>query len=158
MSTTTDLEPWTIDFADSDVSPSEITAFVIESQPAPPLGETASWDLLFRPEVGATDHLERYRALLAFREHVGAYAAGVDVRHRPWYREQHDRESLLVALRPPVDSQTGRGVWGLIDDMEDETTTPARRAVVSLDLLVLADGDDYNSASEVRADFEADGI
>lgn len=158
MSITTDLEPWTIDFADSDVSPSEITAFVIESQPAPPLGETASWDLLFRPEVGAADHLERYRALLAFREHAGAYAAGVDVHHRPWYREQHDRESLLVALRPPADSQTGRGVWGLIDAMEDETTTPARRAVVSLGLLVLADVDDYATAAEIENALAADGI
>ena len=157
MSTTTDLEPWTIDFADSDVSPSEITAFVIESQPAPPLGETASWDLLFRPEAGA-DHLERYRALLAFREHAGSYVAGVDVRHRPWYREQHDRESLLVALRPPADSQTGRGVWGLIDTIEDDTTTPSARAVVSIDLLVLASTEEFGTAGALRNALEADGI
>ena len=155
---TTNLEPWTIDFADSDVSPSEITAFVVESQPAPPLGETAGWDLLFRPEVGANDLLERYRALLAFREHAGAYAAGVDARHEPWYREQHDRTSLLVALRPPTDSATGRGVWGLVDTIEDNTTTPSARAVVSIDLLVLASTEEFGTAGALRNALEADGI
>ena len=156
---TTNLEPWAIDFADSDVSPSEITAFVIESQPAPPLGETASWGLLFRPEVGASsDHLERYRALLAFREHAGAYAAGVDLRREPWYREQHDRESLLVALRPPTDSATGRGVWGLVDTIEDNTTTPSARAVVSIDLLVLASTEEFGTAGALRNALEAGGI
>ena len=101
-------------------------------------------------------HVDRFRQLRRYRPHAGAFAGGVDAKYRPWFREQHDRSpSLLVALRPPATSDTGLGMWALVDGCESNTTLPNTLCELEFDLKYLAELDEYDSERAARNAMEA---
>lgn len=103
-------------------------------------------------------HLERYERLLKLNNNAGSYITHTTVGNRVTYMEQIPdvAESLLVKLEPAYDSHV-RGVWGLVDGVEDSTTM--EDAVVALDMSImkLADADTYESRADLRADLENGG-
>lgn len=104
-------------------------------------------------------HVERFRELRQYRPHAGAFASGLDAKFRPWFREQHGRElSLLVALRPPADTQTGQGGWFLVSGCESNTTLPSALCELEFELLYLAALAEYDTADAARNAMEADGL
>jgi hypothetical protein len=159
-------EYWRVDPPSDDADPVVCTLHV-SPQPAFRYGETLSYEFLFNEEPGETrtEYRDRHADLLGYDAIAGQYASGLDIKHRPWFREQHPRrsadESALAAIRPPDAMQTddtGRGLWCLVEAVEDITNVTQTRWGLALDVEYLADLGDYNSADEVRADFEADGI
>ena len=161
-------EYWRVDPPSDDADP-VVCSLLISPQPALRVGETLSYEFLFVEEPGEdrTEYRGRHADLLSYSDIAGQYANGLDAKHRPWFREQHPRrsadESVLAAIRPPDAMQndgTGRGLWCLVESIEDTTNLAQTRWGLALDVEYLADldDDDYNNADEVRADFEADGI
>lgn len=128
------------------------------------VGESATLPVYLTPDSDSPrgawpDYVERYRGLRQYRPHAGAFASGVDINQRPWYREQHDRSpSLLVSVRPPADTRTGVGGWFLVVAVADATTLPSALCQMEFDLLYLGALDEYADADAVRAALEADGI
>ena len=123
-------------------------------------GKTVTYAGAFRQHANEERHgfLRRWERLRAFEEVAGAYAAELDGKSRPWYREQHGSDlTALVAVYPPAESAaTGhvRGLWGLVDDIEDATNTEQTRRALSFSILYLADLDEFESARAVRNAFE----
>ena len=157
MSSSYDItEFWRVE-TDSDVIPAD---FHTSQQPAVPRGESDERTLLFtqRHANHARSHTERHGSILGFREYAGSFALEVDFDNVPVYTEQHPRESLLVALRPPDALDTGRGVWGLVGDVTDETNVPQTRWALTLSLTYIASLDEYSSHAAVRDAHERRGF
>jgi hypothetical protein len=157
------LTPPAID-AEDDADP-VLATFEAEPPAALVPGETIPYEFAFRYRQGDADRTarrDRHARLLSYEELVGNLATGTDARGTPWYREQHgdpDR-SLLIAVRPPTHLRDRgvRGVWGLVETVEDATDLTLAAPRARLSVVVLAPLSDYDSARQVRADFEADGI
>lgn len=147
---------WRVE-TDSDTIPAD---FLTSQQPAVSRGESDERELVFAPRYAdhARTHIDRHGALLAFREYEGAFASEVDIDNKPVYTEQHPNESLLVALRPPDSHDTGRGLWGLVDDVTDETNVAQSRWAITLSMTYLASLDEYATHTDVRDAHERRGF
>lgn len=103
-------------------------------------------------------HLERYERLLTLNENGGSYIINGTVGNRQTFMQQipDSAESILVKLEPSYDTRA-RGVWALVDGVEDATTM--EHEVVQLDMSVtkLADAERYDSRADLRADLENGG-
>jgi hypothetical protein len=126
---------------------------ILGEHPTLTIGETATFDVVLTPRRLA-NHLGRYEQL---RDRI-LYASetvlmGRTYDGRPWFTEQHNKESLVVKVQPGRDTNTGqRGVWGIIDGGDDATTLPETMAQLSVDIHVLAELRDYPNREAVIAD------
>lgn len=110
------------------------------------------------------DHRERYRELLRYQNHAGAFDLHELVSDRVAFTETHSAAtdlphgSLLVALRPAADQQCGRGMWCLISGFEDMTMHPEDLCRASLELTFVAPLADYSTHAEAYSHLATEGI
>ncbi|WP_435075954.1 hypothetical protein [Halococcus sp. AFM35] len=126
------------------------------NQPAPVRGESGTYELRLVAD-GRGDHVARYQAIMDWQVHAGEFDMYDTISGPPMFREQHEREPLLVAVEPASDDPTGRGLWGLVENVDDSTEVPQRKCFVSVDVLHLAPLGDYADKQAVRQALEADG-
>lgn len=107
-------------------------------------------------------YVECYQTLIQYGERAGLFALHEPMGGGVTYTETHDGAvpagSLLVALRPPVDSETGRGMWGLVSSVTDATTLPSALCQFEMELTHLAQLDGYSDFPAVREALEREGI
>jgi len=65
-------------------------------------------------------------------------------------------DGIVIAIVPGDDVTEARGVWGVIESIEDTTEIFGAVARISVDLFVLAEFDEYGSEEQVRNAFESD--
>jgi hypothetical protein len=126
--------------------------------------EGATWGGANGAVFGAADetnaHIERYRQLREYLDWAGAVAFGRSLDRVPWYREQlparANVSSEVVALEPSPDLEDRvPGLWALIVGGRDETTLPGADHRITLDVIVLAELDEYADHTAVENDLSA---
>lgn len=158
MSGTLNTDVWRVETAGGTTP----ISWLEETQPAAKRGETADFDFRLVPD-GRGDHVGRYKELTAYIDWGGEYhlhdvGGGLFA-----YTEAHEGNapdgSLLVAVRPPNDSRTGRGLWGLVDSVGDDTEVPHKRCLVTLSIAYIAPYGDgphaYRDRQTLVSDLEA---
>jgi hypothetical protein len=157
-------QQWRIAPADPDDGRGSILA-AYEAAPmgAHVPGETIrfSFPFLPSPDEGPDGHRTRYERVREYERVAGAYAAGLDIRRQPWYREQHGTElTALVRIDPPtqLESESVRGLYGLVESITDETSLPLTTYRIGFDVLYLAETDEYATRAAVENALAADGI
>jgi len=65
-------------------------------------------------------------------------------------------DGIVMAIVPGDDVTEARGVWGIIESIDDTTEIFGAVARISVDLFVLAEFDEYGSEEQVRNAFESD--
>jgi len=65
-------------------------------------------------------------------------------------------DGIVIAIVPGDDVTEARGVWGIIESIDDTTEIFGAVARISIDLFVLAEFDEYGSEEQVRNAFESD--
>lgn len=88
-------------------------------------------------------YVARYQSLLEYGRRAGEFVLHEIEGGQIGYTETHRDErvpggSLVVALRPPDDTQSGRGGWYLVEAVEDATTLPSALCQFTLSLVYLA--------------------
>jgi hypothetical protein len=152
---------WLIETEDEPIHADGLSSTV----PSVPKGETGSWEFRFRTDryVGETtadpsEHLYQYEQLLEYADHAGRFVVERRATENvARYREQHSEESLLVRIAPASDSTTTSGIWGLIAGVDDQSLLPEELAIVDLSIVLLADGEEFETHAEVRRDLESRG-
>lgn len=125
-------------------------------QPDLARGESDTFEVRLVPD-GRGNHVGRYEQLMAYQPHMGEFDTYQAIKGTIRYREQHTRTSLLTAVVPPTDDPTGRGVWGLIEQVSDSTEVPQKKCLVAVDVLYLAALDEFADKQAVRDALEATG-
>lgn len=119
------------------------------------IGETARFDFVFQ-QSGVGAHVERYEQL---RDRI-MYASDTVTTGRtydgsPWFRERHNKESLVVKVEPGPDIEAAaRGIWGIIEGGNDRTNLAQVSAEISVEIFVLAELDQYATREEVKNNLE----
>jgi hypothetical protein len=138
---------------------------LIGPEPTPALGETATYEFEFSPmyDEGPEEYQKLYYELVdKYSGHAGNFAPQdgqrTDINGVPWYREQHQKCSLVVPIRPPKSSALDRGMWGIIENIDGGIENKDRGRNLRIDLRYLADLDEYSSKEDVSEALEADGI
>jgi hypothetical protein len=67
-----------------------------------------------------------------------------------------DVSGLVISVQPGDDVEQARGVWGLINSFDDSTEIFGAVAVLSLEIYVLGEFDDYADETALRDALEAD--
>ena len=159
-------EYWRVD-PPTDVARPVVCSLCVSPRQALRYDESLPYEFLFMQEPGETqgEYRDRHAELLGYERIAGQYAISLDTDHRPWFREQHPRrsagESVVAAIRPPdamTFDGTGRGLWCLVESIADTTNVSQTKWGLAIDVEYLADLREYDTADEVRADFEADGL
>lgn len=157
MSTTQYPDVWRVETGDAEIP----TTSLLDSQPAPKRGASADFAFQLRPD-GYGDHVARYEQLVAFRDFGGEFDVHMVDGGRAAYSETHRGSapggSLVVALRPPDDVPTARGIWGLVESVEDSTEVPDRVCFVDLSVVYLAPLGEYDDRFALARDLEADAL
>jgi len=65
-------------------------------------------------------------------------------------------DGIVIAIVPGDDVSEARGVWGVIESIDDTTEIQEVQARLTVDLFVLAEFDEYGSEEQVRNAFESD--
>ena len=138
---------------------------LVGSEPTPSLGETVTYEFEFSPM--RTENPDEYQKLYheiidKYSDHAGQFAPGEDKRitldGTPWFREQHDKESLVISIEPPEQNSLNRGMWGIIESIQGETKNKGRGRNLKISIRYLADLDEYPSKEAVSNDLEATGL
>jgi len=66
------------------------------------------------------------------------------------------RDSLLVSIEPGDGVDEARGVWGIVQSIDDSTEIFGAVARIDMSVLVLAEFDDFADRSAVEAEYKAD--
>lgn len=108
------------------------------------------------------DSIERYQQLLRYGSRAGQYALHEPMGGGVSWTETHDGSvpggTLLIAVRPPHDSQTGRGGWYLVDAIEDATTLPSALCRLNIEVTLVAPLSAYDGHAAVQTALEREGI
>lgn len=102
------------------------------------------------------DYIDRYRDLRGYQSHAGQYAIHELSSGHVAYTETHTGPgSLLVALRPPVDSETALGGYYLVDEVAGLTTLPSALCQLDIGLTFVAPLSAYPDRDAARDALEA---
>ena len=128
------------------------TRGIVGSHPVITPGEETVFSLRFTPRQD--DHLEAYEELRDYLDYAEQQAHGTYLTGQPWYRELHERDTLVLEFEPGSESQAAQGVWGLVTGGSDNTVRPRQEALLTLEVFVLGTTDEYATLSEVEAAFK----
>lgn len=132
-------------------------------------GEGVSLSCVFLPTDGATDHIERWKAVRRYHRwasDVTTYQA----QGRALYREQHPGVdgSQLAQLAPLERSHTGfdsaprpsvyEPMWVVVTGVSDGSQHPESAAVLDVSATTIARVAEYPTRAGVRAAFERNGF
>jgi hypothetical protein len=99
-------------------------------------------------------YVERYTTLRQYQTFAGAFALHELSSGRVAFTETHAASSelpggtLLVALRPPADTDIGQGGWFLVQSVTDSTTLPDSLCQLEFELVFVAPLGAYSSLEE----------
>jgi len=147
---------WTI----SRKNATDITAGANISQNPPTVtrGQPATVEFLFRPETSSSS---AYSGMLEYLDWADAADYGLTEVNVPWYREQLPAraavDSLVVQLEPSTElsSYDVPGFWGLVTGGDDSRETTLSQERLVLELVVLADADQYTDHTDIENDLAA---
>jgi hypothetical protein len=141
-----------------------VATFLVSPQPAFS-DDTLEYSFLFdsQPNESVDGYQERHAALLGYEPDIAdEWALGYTMSGTPYYAETHGESgSALAAIRPPDEMQTdgtGRGLWCLIESVDDNTNPSQTVWRLTVGVRYLADLAEYADAAAVRDDFEREGI
>lgn len=140
-----------------------ITNHLISPQPAL-VDDTLGFEFVFMQLDGEaqTAYQDRHDALRAFEDMQGEYALHDPMGGGRTYTETNATSgTILTAIRPPDAMQadgTGRGLWGLVESVENTTNTSQSLWGLSFSIQYLADLGEYADATAVRNSLEREGI
>ena len=103
---------------------------------------------------------ERYDRLKEYGKYAG-YATTSTTLGSVYFTESADFErsdvdGLVVKIRPGNDVAQARGIWGVIESLNDTTEIFGSIARIDMSVFVLAQADEYENETQVRNAFEAD--
>lgn len=137
---------------------------LVRPLPVPQVGESTSYEFVFDPRgdsgellVNEADYRERYTSVRDRLRHAGQFVVKRRMDGTPRWHEQtpRDADPLLVKLEPgdhqDVEEPTS-GVWGLIEGGSTRPPVGRSPGFVTLDVLVVAELDDYASRRELEAE------
>lgn len=146
----------------------------IEAEPTVTLGESYDFRAILTGDADSPagewpDAAERKRTLLSYGRRAGSFVLHELEGGRVAYTETHDGTAvpdgtLVVAVRPAYDSESGRGGWYLVEGVEDATTLPDAMHDLTLSLVYLAplaqtDAEHgYATRAALARDLEADAL
>lgn len=141
---------------------------LVRPYPALQIGASASYRFVFDERgdagndlVNERDYIERYAAVRERLEHAGQYVVKRQMDGAVRWHEQtpHGADPLLVRLEPvddPADmtdpDEPAEGVWGLIEDGSHQSPVGGAPGFVTLDVLVVARADDYDTRRALEAE------
>lgn len=104
------------------------------------------------------DHRERYERLLeTYGPHAGQYTLHTLIDGTVTYTQTHSGPSLLVAVKPPTDA-AGRGGYYLVSGVEDATTLPERLCRLEIELVYVADLEEYVDVTRANKFLESEPV
>lgn len=133
-------------------------------QPTVRPGESYDLDVILTadsdsPSGAWPGYIERYQSLLEYGRRAGEFVTHTIEGGRVAYTETHDNnvpnETLVVALRPPDDTQTGRAGWYLVEAVEDQTSLPSALCQFTMSLVYLAPYGTGTNAYDQRYEVES---
>lgn len=105
-------------------------------------------------------HLSRYEAVREYTRYGGRYALLETIdgtqrisEHTP---DNATVDSIVVKLEPGPDLTATDGLWVVLDGVSDDTRFAVDMAAISIDMTVLARGDQYASRSALLSDIGTD--
>lgn len=110
-----------------------------------------------------SDAISRYDTVRELGKYAGQYTIYETIEGDVYWREQRPSVSQLVHLRPApnADSPTGRGIWGLVANIDDETTYSRTRCQLILSVVLIApvgpDTDEFETEADLRTAREVHG-
>jgi len=94
--------------------------------------------------------------LLGYDRHSGSYTLRGTLNHTQRYKERlpdaPNRDSLVVGIEPSdsLEDRNVIGKWGLISNVTDSRTRALTNPVVTVEVDILADYDEYSTISDVQ--------
>lgn len=150
---------WTIDTTRTDggiTANGDIEAGGIPSAPNRTRGERVDLNLGFWEDPDLSDHLTRYQNLLDYADFAGSATVDRAVNGTPVVTERVPASapvgSIIVDVAPGADVDYAQGFWGVIQQVDDQTTVPADMAVVEVRLTYLADASEYAGRQALKDD------
>jgi hypothetical protein len=127
-------------------------------QPTLTPGDSGDYTFGFYSVVGEpTTHVSRYETVLGYGDFAGQFYTYETIEGDIYWRESRPGTSQLVHLVPPDDSPTGRGLWGLIESVEDATTLSQARCELTLSIVKIASGSEFETEADIRTAREVHG-
>lgn len=131
---------------------------LVGQQPTLTPGDSGDFTFGFYSVVGEpTTHVNRYETVLGYGEFAGQFDTYETIDGDLYWRESRQGVSQLVHLVPPTDSPTGRGLWGLVESIEDATTFSQARCELTLSIVKIADSSTFATESDLRTAREVHG-
>jgi hypothetical protein len=118
--------------------------------PSTTVGGAASFDLLVTDESNH-DTLKDYQRYAGFAEARGTL--GSVTYHEPIDLSGEPINELLIAVEPSA--AAARGVWGVIDSIDDQTQRKQELGRMTLSITVLGRTDEYPTQTDIEAEVEA---
>lgn len=105
--------------------------------------------------IDVANHVERYLAARDYLDYAGAASVNHDIDGQVHFQERIPSDapvdSLVVDVVPGGDYVAGQGFWGVVMGGKDPTTNPLDFCRLDLDIVVLAERDDYATKADLRA-------
>lgn len=125
-------------------------------------GESESYRLLFESDPDTSDHVQRFRDVRSALDVAGRYVTYETLQGTVMYRNQASDGDPLVSIQPPDAAATIEGVWGLVGggadtSPNDASVSEGAALLLDLDVLRLADYDEYADRAAVQTALEATG-
>ncbi|AFH21851.1 hypothetical protein OSG_eHP11_00020 [environmental Halophage eHP-11] len=118
--------------------------------PPTTVGGSASFDLLVT-DTSNYDTLKDYQRYAGFAEARGTL--GSVTYHEPIDLSGEPINELLIAVEPAATA--ARGVWGVIDSIDDRTQRKQEVGRMTLSITVLGRTDEYPTQTDIEAEVEA---
>jgi hypothetical protein len=141
------------DFGDSGGTLSGSTGFTLSGTTGATLSSTNDKQAFETPE-------QAYQQVKEYEKYAG-YASTEATLGGTFFSENPDFsrasiDGIVTSIRPGADVAQAKGVWGVIESIEDNTEIFGAFAQVDIDLFVVAAYDEYDSEAAVRSAFESD--
>jgi len=104
---------------------------------------------------GAYNRLKDYQRYAGFASTTQTLG-GASFSESPDAFDRSPVDGIVMSIRPGDDVDEARGVWGIIENITDDTEIFGAVARISIDLFVVAELAEYDNEADVRTAFEAD--
>ena len=140
---------------------------LIDDIPSQVQGETESYPFALYSRAYEEDymsdqqrHIHPYQTLLDIARNAGAYVVHSTPSNRFRYSDQTPSAApeLLIGLEPSYEHPTTGGLWGLVSGYSDENAHAEHFIRMEVDVLKLAEFDEYDSWDEAKANLRHGGL
>lgn len=132
---------------------------LVDDQPALTPGESDDFSFLFRSRPGwddpTDDHLQRFDTARGYAANAGTAISYTTIETDIYWYEQVSNPSPLVKITAPDDDLTAISLWGLIEEVDADTSYPSEQCVLSLGILMITPVGTDDGEFETEADLRA---